>query len=303
MILTVTLNPAVDVTYDVGRLRPGTTHRVTAVTERAGGKGLNVARVLHQLGRPVTVTGLVGGRTGGEIRAELAEAGITEAFVRLQEGASRRTVTVLDEAGATLLNEPGPRVSASEWERAQRTLVRLAGQSDLIVLSGSLPPGVPATAYADLSRLAGADRCLVDTSGAGLVAAAEAGVGLLTPNAEELIEATGLTDVVAAARAMLERGAGGVVVTLGEDGMLAVTLAGSWRARLPERLEGNPTGAGDAAAAALASGLAAGDPWPALLREAVAWSAAAVPVPYAGEVDLPTLARIRDLVVVDESEE
>ncbi len=298
MILTVTLNPALDVTYEVDRLVPHASHRVRRHRERAGGKGVNVARVLHQLGHPVTATGLLGGATGDAVRRDLDAAGVAHRFSELRSGETRRTVTVVD-TDATVLNETGPEVAAEDWRRfldEYDDLTGVAGPFDMVVCSGSLPPGVPTDAYGELLRRTSAS-CLVDATGPALVAAAAAGA-LLKPNAVELADATDTDDPVAGAEALLERGAAAVVVSLGTDGLLAVTPEGRWRGPVPERLAGNPTGAGDAAAAALAA--TAGLPWPARLVEAVAWSAAAVPVPHAGEVDEPTLARIRDLVTIEE---
>lgn len=302
MILTITLNPALDVTYEVGELVPHASHRVRTVHERAGGKGINVSRVLHQLGRATTATGLLGGVTGDLIRDDLTAARLENAFVPIT-GTSRRTLVVADSEDATVFNEPGPAVTDDEWAAFVESVTTLAAGVDHVVMSGSLPAGLRPDAYAELCtliRTAGPGRtaCLVDTSGPALLAAAEAGADLLKPNADELAEATGRSDPYAAARHLLDLGAGAVVVTRGADGMLTVTPDGIWSARLDERVAGNPTGAGDAAAAALAAGQASASDWPNLLRDAVAWSAAAVPVPHAGEVDLPTLDRLRPLVTV-----
>ena len=122
---------------------------------------------------------------------------------------------------------------------------------------------------------------------------------MIKPNADELA-VTGLADPLAAARRLRERGAGAVVASRGADGLLAVTADGCWRAAAPEPVHGNPTGAGDACVAALAAGLAAGTPWPELLADAVALSAAAVACPLAGDVDLPTYRRLAPLVAVEE---
>lgn len=327
MIVTVTLNPAVDVTYVVDRLAPGAVHRVRRVVEHPGGKGINVARVLHQMRRPVVATGLLGGATGDQIEAALGGLGLPARFARLAQGSTRRCVTVVDTmpdetadqivdnivdnpAGdadtivnnrATVLNEPGPPVPHAGWTDIQWQVGDAASGASVVVMSGSLPRGVPPTAYADLATRVGPHRCLVDTSGPGLLGAASAGVAVLKPNAEELREATGHAEPVDGARALLAAGAGAVVVTLGRAGMIAVTGDTVWRAHQPERLVGNRTGAGDAAAAALAAGLDAGVAWPDMLSEAVAWSAAAVPVAYAGEVDIPTLERLRPQVRVEET--
>lgn len=298
MILTVTLNAALDITYVVDELVPHASHRVSHRHGRAGGKGVNVARVLHQMGHDATATGLVGHITGEQIRADLDDAGIRHAFVELASGESRSTLTVVDAASgeATVFNESGPVVTAGAWEQFTKEFVALAADADFVVISGSVPPGVPDSAYGELCA-ATPTPCLVDAYGSQLVAAARAGA-LVKPNNHELTATTGHNDPLQGALALKELGASAVVVSLGADGILAVSDEGAWRARPPEMLKGNPTGAGDAAAAAVAAGFA--EAWPVRLREAVAWSAAAVPVRVAGELDIPTLERIRPNVVVEE---
>src|SRR5689334_18163424 len=116
MFLAVSLNPALDVTYEVTRLGPGETHRVGRPRVRAGGKGVNVARVLHAVGEPVHVIGFAGGQTGQAVEDELTAAGVAATLVPVA-GETRRTVTVVETATgvATLLNEPGPSVTAADW--------------------------------------------------------------------------------------------------------------------------------------------------------------------------------------------
>lgn len=292
MILTVTLNAALDVTYQVPALRLGESHRPSAVDTRAGGKGINVARVLHTLGHETMVTGLVGGQTGVAIRADVMAAGLRESLFEMA-GPSRRTVTVVSDGTATAINEPGPPVSISDWADFVGGYHALAARASVVVLSGSLPPTLPTDAYAQLIR-ATETPTILDTSGEPLLAGLAAKPDVIKPNAQELVETTGLEDPAAAARALLDKGAGAVVASLGAGGLLAVTPAGAWRAAPPESLHGNPTGAGDACVAALAAGLALD--WPTRLAEAVAVSAAAVPCPLAGDIDLDTYRRLRGTV-------
>lgn len=300
MILTVTLNTALDVTYVVSALEPHTSHRVTEVSRRAGGKGLNVARVLRQLGRPALATGFVGGPLGAAVIDDLEAAGIPHRFV--DGGWCRQTVTVVDATSgeATVFLEPGPEVGERAWSEFVDLYGRLAADAHCVVFSGSLPPGLPADAYAQLCALT-PGTTLVDTGGEALVATARAGANVLLPNAAELREATGRFDPVEGAAALLREGAEAVVASMGADGLLGIARAGAWRVPSVERLRGNPTGAGDALAAALAA--TEGLPWPDRLREALAWSAAAVPMPLAGEVDLDVLARVARAAVVDDLEE
>ncbi|WP_030682228.1 1-phosphofructokinase family hexose kinase [Streptomyces sp. NRRL B-1347] len=291
MIVTVTLNAALDLTYRVPALTPHTTHRVTEVTERAGGKGVNVARVLAALGHPVTVTGFAGGATGRTLRDHLTRVpGLVDAL-RPVEGPTRRTLAVVDArtGDTTQLNEPGPSVSSAEWSGFLAAYEELVGTPGIaaVALCGSLPPGVPVGAYALLVRAARAARVpvLLDTSGEPLRRGVAARPDLVKPNADELAELTGAHEPSRATRDARRRGAHAVVASLGADGLLAVTPEGTWRAAPPAAVRGNPTGAGDSAVAGLLSGLAEGLDWPDRLTRAVALSAATVAAPAAGEFD------------------
>ncbi|MGA5223977.1 1-phosphofructokinase family hexose kinase [Streptomyces koyangensis] len=289
MILTVTLNTAVDLTYHVPTLRQHTTHRVTETQDRPGGKGVNVARVLAQLGYPTTVTGFAGGPTGAWLREALSgEPHLRDALVPIG-GTTRRTVAVVDAAGGntTQFNEPGPTVTAAEWEALKKAYASLLPGAEAVALCGSLPPGVPVGAYAHLIREARAAGVpvLLDTSGEPLRRGIAARPDLVKPNAAELADLTGTRDPRHAARAARRRGARAVVASLGAEGLLAETQTGAWRAAPPAPVRGNPTGAGDSVVAGLLAGLAEGADWPDRLVRATALSAATVHASAAGEYD------------------
>jgi len=301
MILTVTLNLALDVTYRVPRLRPGATHRVS-VEQRAGGKGVNVARVVAALGADAVVCGFAGGGTGQVALAELDVAGIPARTTPVA-GESRRTVTVVDaQAGeATGFWEPGPMVTEAEWEALLRDVTAELARAGAAVLSGSLPPGVPAHAYAilaDRASRAGVP-VVLDADGDALRRGLAGRPEVVKPNREELAGVTGTADVREGTARLRELGARSVVASLGADGLVAVTDDGCWRARPAHPAAGNPTGAGDAGVAALALGLARGWSWPERLTEAVALSAAAVSAPLAGSFDADAYRRQRDDVSVE----
>lgn len=312
MIHTVTPNPAIDVTHELDSMLLGEVNRVRAVRDAPGGKGVNVARVIVALGRTVSVGGFLGGPSGQLLQQALEQQGIVQSWTAVQ-GHTRRTVTVVDDHGATVLNEPGPVLEERDWSRLQQALLSNLSPRDVVVLSGSTPPGTPEGAAAtlvDAARGHGA-RVLVDTSGPTLLAVARAGAEVVKPNAAELREATGAEALLDGARQLVKCGAGAVVVSCGEEGMLAVVPEGgdvrAWRARPGSVLDGNPTGAGDAAVAALACALADQDPTtpltsvlPEALREAVALSGAAVLRPVAGEVDVPAYRRMRHETTLEE---
>ncbi|MEU0738178.1 1-phosphofructokinase family hexose kinase [Streptomyces sp. NPDC006134] len=302
MILTVTLNTALDITYRVRGLRPHASHRVQEVTERPGGKGLNVARVLAALGHEVTVTGFAGGATGREVRERLtAVPGVADALVPVS-GTTRRTIAVVDErtGDTTQLNEPGPVITPAEWSAFQEVYGGLLAGARAVALCGSLPPGVPVGAYAGLIRAARAAGVpvLLDTSGEPLRRGVAARPDLIKPNAGELAELTGSHEPLRAAQDARRRGARSVVASLGADGLLATTPEGRWRAAPPARVHGNPTGAGDSAVAGLLSGLVERLPWPDRLARATALSAATVLAPVAGEFDRAAYGELLGRVAV-----
>ncbi|MFF8861612.1 1-phosphofructokinase family hexose kinase [Streptomyces sp. NPDC015139] len=302
MILTVTLNTALDITYRVRSLRPHTSHRVTDVGERPGGKGVNVARVLAALGHEVTVAGFAGGATGEVLRERLSTvAGVTDALVPVG-GPTRRTIAVVDELSGdtTQLNEPGPHITPTEWGVFLDRYDELLPSASAVALCGSLPPGVPVGAYAGLIRAARTVGVpvLLDTSGEPLRRGVAARPDIIKPNADELAELTGSHEPLRATQDARRRGAHTVVASLGAEGLLAHTPEGRWRAVPPAPEFGNPTGAGDSAVAGLLSGLLDRLPWPDRLARTVALSAATVRSPTAGDFDRAVYEKLLERVSV-----
>lgn len=296
---TVTLNPAIDVTYQVPTLRVDDVVRVRRVRERAGGKGVNVAAVAASLGAHASALVLTGGRTGTQLIEGLAALGLNTHPLNALEDVRRTVAVVADDGTTTSLQETG-RPVRSPQELIDQVLHALdnmlAEGVGAVAVSGSLPPGCPVELPALIAR-----RCrqrkvpvVVDTSGAALAAAADCGA-ILTPNHDELAEllgdpATPITDVVAASQQLLDAGAPAVIVTLGREGLICVAPGAAFIARPPRAVQGNPTGAGDAAVAALLLHLAAESDtttldWPKALADMVATSAACVLSPVAGEID------------------
>lgn len=317
VVLTVTGNPAVDATYTVPGIELGASHRVPSPLYRAGGKGLNVSRVAHQLGFPTLAIATAGGASGGQLREDLTASGIPHHLVPVA-AATRRTIALVDTLNNTTsnFNEAGPALHAAEWQALAAAVVEnLAGiqtagsgseppRPGVLVGSGSLPENAPADFYPGLVALAhhAGVPAVIDTSGSGILAAARAGADLLKPNHHELMEAVGETDLVAAARKLMDLGARRVLVSVGEDGMLAFEAgrAGHLQARLPSPLAGNPTGAGDAAVGAAAVALANGvTELREILRRATAWSAAAVLMPGAGEISPRHTELAEQLIITD----
>jgi tagatose 6-phosphate kinase len=314
VILVVCLNPALDITHHVPAVDWSGVNRPRAVDVRPGGKGLNVARTLLALGADVLVLGLAGGVTGGAVRSGLAELAVPSDLTPIA-GETRRTFTVLDQSRHTtaLFNEPGPTVAAAEFQAFLDIYRRSLTRAQATVLSGSLPPGVPAGTYATLindARVAGVPAVL-DAHGEALRLGTAAGPAIVKPNLDELEDLAGRPlslagdgnghpAVVEAARDLRAAGAEAVVVSLGPAGLRAVTSDGGWQAVPPAVEAVNPTGAGDAAVAGLTRGLVTGQPWPDRLRDAAALGTAATLAPVAGEFDPDDYSRFRSNVMVAE---
>jgi tagatose 6-phosphate kinase len=307
-VVCAALNLALDITYISERFVVGEANRVGRVHAQAGGKAVNVARLLHQAGHEVMITGFVGGPVGGEIVGQLDQWAVPHALVRCAAG-NRRTVSAfsVQDAAVTAYNESGPPITAAEWALFADGFGKLLHDARLVVLSGSLPAGLPPDAYRTLAGLATDAGCevFVDTHAAPLLAALAAKPALVKPNEHELAEAAGLTvpvplpAAVHAARGLLADGAQAVVVTLGPRGLLGV-LPGMSLLATPPPQRGNPVGAGDAAFAALVEGHLAEQPWPDRLRRAAAMSAAAVRQPVAGILRAEDIAELEALTEVSE---
>jgi tagatose 6-phosphate kinase len=300
VILCVCPSPAVDLTYRVDDFLAGATNRIVEVSERPGGKAVNVARVLHRTGTHATVLAPLGGATGAQLRQDLEAMGIS-VDVAPTNIATRRTVTVVDEhtGEATVLSEPAV---IDCWPELVTLCRELAGSADAVVISGSLPLGAPVDGLAELVRIFDPSTrpVVVDSSGPALAAAVEARPTCIKPNHDELVALTGSSDTVAAASELARTHGTVVVASRGPDGAVAVDDRGAWQARPRQHIAGNPTGAGDALVAGLARGLVAGEDLADILADAVALSAAAVLHPVAGDVDLSDVDAQRGGVTVAE---
>jgi 1-phosphofructokinase family hexose kinase len=249
VILTVTLNAAADRTVAVPNFRLGHRHRAVESRTVAGGKGVNVARALKLLGRPVIATGLAGGPTGTRILERLAEESILNDFTRI-EGESRTNLAVIDPTSGeqTEINERGPEVSQQELDRFLEKLVYLAQGATICVLAGSVPPGLDADVYA---RLIAALRghgvlTVLDTDGDPMRAGLRAEPAVVAPNVLEAEGAVGHefgddADVSLGLSGLIEMGAGEAIITR-ENGCVAIVGEGDDGAPLGRRSGEAPRG-------------------------------------------------------------
>ncbi|MDN0055924.1 hexose kinase [Collinsella ihumii] len=276
MILTVTMNPSIDTRYSVDHLVIDDVNRVTPA-KTAGGKGLNVSRVLVQLGDDVVATGLLGGHSGAYLGELMDADGITHRFTPIA-GESRTCIALLHDGNQTEFLESGPTVSAEELEAFVGNYADLVSKASCVTLSGSLPKGVPADTYARLVAIAAevGVPVLLDTSGAALDAALEADVKptLVKPNLTEingLLGTSFTSDDLSDLRQTLAAdarftGIPWVVVSMGAAGSVAFHDGRTLRARAPRIEAVNATGSGDSTIAGFAHAIAAGSDAEEVLR-------------------------------------
>ena len=280
MIGVVCLSPAIDVTYQVNNPVLGEVNRIDSIARRPGGKGLNVARILKQLGANPVLYAPLGGDSGEWIKQELEKLEIQSVITPIA-ATTRQAITIFSDE-VTVFNEPASEVREEELA----FLAESVGRFQVLVVSGSIPKSISASAFtAFLQRLGkNCDQLVVDTSGEHLIAASQV-ADYLKPNLEELLAATGLTKDEALEE--IRKHGAKVILSLAEDG---VSLYGAQTTVVRAPLQtGNPTGAGDALVAGFSSVLATTRQDPdseiAALRFGCALSAASVRSPIAGEFD------------------
>jgi 1-phosphofructokinase len=281
MILTVTLNPAVDQTLWVERLAPGAINRPVDAQLDPAGKGVNASRMAHRLGWPTMAFGLAGGEVGAIVERTLGEERVPHHFVRV-DGQTRINVTIVDKASgaSTSLFAPGPPAPRAAIAELEQLIACWLQAGRVLVLGGSLPPGAPHDLYARWVRLAHARdvRTIVDADGDVLAQALPARPYLIKPNLAEAEQLLGrrlpdLASAVAAARELSER-ADVVVLSMGELGAVCVEGERAWRVTPPRIERLSTVGSGDSLVAGVAVALARGDGLLAGLRLGTAAGAA-----------------------------
>ncbi len=227
MVLTVTLNPAVDKTCYTNELLLGQVNRLQEVMSIAGGKGVNVTKVLRQFEHSVTAMGFIGGYTGQLIQDRLTEMGAECHFTHIEQATRVSTNILADNGYVTEVLEPGPIISEEEMRRFLSEYKRQLQRVRIVVLSGSVPKGVPENIYETLTDLAKTAGCKVflDTSGEALKMGVKAVPYFLKPNLKELeylvgLKLTGVEEIKEQIQALLNSGVEKVVVSLGTKGFL-----------------------------------------------------------------------------------
>jgi 1-phosphofructokinase family hexose kinase len=314
MIVTVTLNAAIDRTLLVPNFQLGQRHRATTGFTSPGGKGINVARAAKTMGAPVVCTGLAGGRTGTLLVEELTNEGILNDFVRIR-GESRTSTAVLDPTSNvyTEINEWGPEIADDELDVLRQKLSYLGQGADYVVFAGSLPRGVDPGIYADLIRDANRRGLMtvLDSEGEPFRLGVEAEPFLVAPNlreAEALVghEFVDGDDLSTGLDEIAELGARNVIITL-DTGCYALFRQERaegirLRARAPQLEAVSTVGAGDTLLGSFVAARMSDRSYEDSIRSAVAASAASVLEPGPGRFDVREASRLSSLVTIDRLE-
>lgn len=307
MVLTVTLNPAVDKTYTVGELITGHVNRMRSAMSIAGGKGVNVAKILRQYETSVCATGFLGGYAGHFIEDKLKDMQIDCQFEWV-EGETRSNMNVLADNGyVTELLEPGPEVGEAATARFLKRYEELLEDCSLVVLSGSVANGMPVDFYRKLIRMAKERgiRTLLDTSGESLRSGLLEKPYLVKPNLKELEYVVGKSlrnreAIVDAAQALLQNGISKVVVSMGKKGLLSVSSKEVCYAKAKVRAV-NTVGCGDSVVAAYAMAILRGEDEEESLRLATAISAANAVTMESAKIPLEMAKELYEHIHVESS--
>ncbi|CAI3347545.1 tagatose-6-phosphate kinase [Enterococcus cecorum] len=277
MILTITLNPSVDIAYQLDTFHLDTVNRVEKVQKAAGGKGLNVTRVLKQVGEDVVATGFIGGEIGSYVKKQLTRNDIKNSFVEIGNE-TRNCIAVLHDGQQTEILEQGPTIQEHEALNFIEHLEIILNNVEVVVISGSLPKGLASNYYVEIVELC--KQCdvavVLDCSGEALkkVLESQQKPTVIKPNTEELSQLIGknITDDIQELKSVLSgqlfQGIEWIVVSLGAKGAFAKHNDKFYRVKIPKINVVNPVGSGDSTVAGIAASLAHALPDVGLLKNA-----------------------------------
>lgn len=263
MIYTITLNPALDYSLETNEFNLGKLNLSEKAYFLGGGKGINVSKVLKNLGHESTALGFLGGFTGEFIKEELREKGINEKFVPVN-GNTRVNLKIKNGETESEIAGISPRITKENLEALMEKLNKV-DDGDILVLSGSVPKSIETSVYAEIMKSIKKEiKVIVDTRGNAFEATLEAKPYLVKPNHHELEEfckkeLKNIEEIIEGARTIQDRGAQNVIVSMGKDGSLLITKDEVFRGNVPKGVLRNSVGAGDSMVAGIVSKLAEGE--------------------------------------------
>lgn len=305
-IMTVTLNPAVDKTYTTQGVIVGNVNRMRTVMRIAGGKGVNVTKVLRQYGYEVTATGFLGGYSGRFIEEELEKRGAENRFIHVA-GETRSNMNILaDDGYVTEILEPGPVISDDENKAFLQQYDALLGECGLVILSGSATQGVDADIYETMIMRAKALSIPVylDSSGENLRFGLRAKPQMIKPNWRELEYIMGhrirnRTEIIETAEILRNEGIPRVVVSMGSKGLISVSESGVFHAAAKEIVPVNTVGCGDSVVASYAMSHMLGETEEEAVIRACAIAAANATTVESADIPLETAEELMNKIIVE----
>lgn len=309
MIVTITMNPSIDISYPLEQFKLDTVNRVTDVRKTAGGKGLNVTRVLKQAGADVVASGLIGGFLGEDIKLQLDQAGIKHAFSKIA-GETRNCIAVLHEGMQTEILESGPVIAEAEAENFLAEFTELVKQANILSFSGSLPAGLPKDFYARMIAICAENQkpVVLDCSGESLRLVLEGAHKplLIKPNTEELSDLLGkdvtedLDELKAALSEPLFAGVEWIIVSMGANGAFAKHNETFYKVSIPKIAVVNPVGSGDSTVAGLTAAIENGDTDEDILKKGNVLGMLNAQEPLTGHVNMDNYQALFDQLTVEE---
>lgn len=307
MILTITMNPSIDISYPLEDFKLDTVNRVKNVRKTAGGKGLNVTRILKQLDAEVVASGLIGGFLGEEIKKDLKNNQIAHDFLSIS-GETRNCIAVLHDGQQTEILESGPVISKEEAQAFLKHFGRLATKADILSFSGSLPEGLPIDFYSQMLQICQEKPVVLDCSGEALTEVLKGKVKprLIKPNTEELAGllgrriSTDIEELKAALTDPIFTGIEWIVVSMGGDGAFAKHHKKFYRVTIPKIAVVNPVGSGDATVAGLTAAIEKGSSDEDVLKQGNALGMLNAQEATTGHIELANYQALFDQILVTE---
>lgn len=309
MILTITMNPSIDIAYHLPGFQNNATNRVEVTHKTPGGKGLNVARVLAQMNNPVLASGLIGGKIGESSEVKLDQAAIAHSFFKIQ-GETRNCIAILHDGQQTEILEQGPTVSLEEAAAFMRFFESVLAKVDVVTISGSLPKGIRNDYYVDMIAACQkqAIPVVLDTSGNALVEVLKSAhkPTVIKPNTEELAQILNRkipVEIAELKKAVCDNAFEGiewVIVSLGSKGMFAKHEDKFYCVEIPKIAVVNPVGSGDSTVAGIASSLFNKESAEMMLKKANALGMLNAQEAMTGHVNLDNYENLLNQIVVVE---
>lgn len=309
MILTITLNPSIDISYPLEKFEVDTVNRIANPIKTAGGKGLNVTRVLNQLGDKVVASGLLGGKLGEFLESELENSSIKHSFYHI-EGETRNCIAILHDGNQTEILEQGPEISEKESNGFLEYFRNIISDFTLVTISGSLPSGLPSNYYVQMLSICEEKNIpvVLDCSGDSLkqVLKSNKKPKAIKPNTEELSQLLGseITDDIYQLKFSLQNelfeGIEWVIVSLGSKGAFAKHWNNYYKVSIPKIKVKNPVGSGDSTVAGIASAIVGNLDDVELLKKANVLGMLNAQEKLTGYVNLANYQKLADQIQVEE---